>query len=433
MQYDDTPIATVQSGSTPESSYGGGQLEYSVDFEGNVTAYRYDNTTGYAKQIEEWFDADDGNGSLLNRTFTLGHMVISQHDATNGVLTFLQDGHGNTRVLLNATAALVQEFAFNAYGVTLNGTGLTSADSAKTPWLTPDGAYSVASKLYQNILRWREPGADRFASFDVPYAGNASDPISLHKYLYTHANPIMGTDPTGMFEFSLVGLLTSTAISSLVAVVARPIIQPAQSILYNSLFKSLVPVPIIQSLTSGGFPQFSGIALGFGVGGAAARGPFGANFAGGLDFVVPWNGIQGALQGNFSGLVPSVYATGEASAGFGRAKTGKVAFFKIGALFDTPNSDSYAGGYRSITIPLFRLPQQQRKNIRQKLREVPFNVASKIKSGRNTGVSGQIAQATTEAANALQQYDDTLQVAISWATSGTDLPPWFMPTVMLVD
>ena len=55
-------------------------------------------------------------------------------------------------------------------------------------------------------MRWRD-GA-RFLSLDS-YAGNASDPISLHKYLYAHANPIMGIDPSGE---SILSVLTNVGI-----------------------------------------------------------------------------------------------------------------------------------------------------------------------------------------------------------------------------
>ena len=32
------------------------------------------------------------------------------------------------------------------------------------------------------------------------YAGSLDNPVSLHKYLYADANPVMNTDPTGYFS-----------------------------------------------------------------------------------------------------------------------------------------------------------------------------------------------------------------------------------------
>ena len=43
------------------------------------------------------------------------------------------------------------------------------------------------------------------------YQGNLYDPVSLHKYLYANANPVMNTDPTGYF--ALGELVTCTSIS----------------------------------------------------------------------------------------------------------------------------------------------------------------------------------------------------------------------------
>jgi RHS repeat-associated protein len=45
--------------------------------------------------------------------------------------------------------------------------------------------------------RYYDPITGRFNRLD-PFAGNNEDPQSLHKYLYVHADPIGGIDPTGM-------------------------------------------------------------------------------------------------------------------------------------------------------------------------------------------------------------------------------------------
>ena len=51
--------------------------------------------------------------------------------------------------------------------------------------------------------RWYNPGTGTDNRLDT-YAGNTSDPISLHKYLYANGNPVMGVDPSG--RFTVVGL-----------------------------------------------------------------------------------------------------------------------------------------------------------------------------------------------------------------------------------
>jgi RHS repeat-associated protein len=52
--------------------------------------------------------------------------------------------------------------------------------------------------------RYLNPETGRFQTMDS-YEGNSSDPQSLHKYLYAHADPVNGTDPSG--KFTLIELL----------------------------------------------------------------------------------------------------------------------------------------------------------------------------------------------------------------------------------
>ena len=61
--------------------------------------------------------------------------------------------------------------------------------------------------------RYYMPTTGRFASID-PFGGQANQPQSLHKYLYAHANPVMGTDPLGLF-FTYIGQLSVASIKSI--------------------------------------------------------------------------------------------------------------------------------------------------------------------------------------------------------------------------
>jgi len=49
-----------------------------------------------------------------------------------------------------------------------------------------------------------------------PYPGNPQEPVTLHRYLYANANPVMYTDPSG--KMSLISDITATiAIRSMLA------------------------------------------------------------------------------------------------------------------------------------------------------------------------------------------------------------------------
>jgi hypothetical protein len=52
--------------------------------------------------------------------------------------------------------------------------------------------------MYFLRARYLNTNTGRFHTQDS-YHGRNSEPLSLHKYLYTHGNPVNGTDPTGNF------------------------------------------------------------------------------------------------------------------------------------------------------------------------------------------------------------------------------------------
>jgi len=155
------------------------------------------NHTGYAQVFEEY----DG----VNRTYTIGDDVISQYDGTS-VGHFLYDGLGSVRHLTNGSGNVVADHVFNydAYGVLLGYTGTPQTNLRYT-----GEYYDTALKQYNLRARYYDPLNGRFNQTD-PFPGNNQDPQSLHKYLYCHANPVNGIDPSGN-EFSLLSITGTMA------------------------------------------------------------------------------------------------------------------------------------------------------------------------------------------------------------------------------
>ena len=181
------------------------------------TTYLVDflNHTGYAQVLEETEHGADGNIAKII-TYTIGHDVISQFStameaqvvALGGVgasLFFLYDGHGSNRGVTDANGKILQRYNYDAYG---NAIGFNPAD-AFTNLLYSGEQFNPTSGLQYLRARWYNPQAGRFNRVD-PFAGNIDDPQSLHKYAYTHNNPIMGIDPSGYF--SLIELFNVTTI-----------------------------------------------------------------------------------------------------------------------------------------------------------------------------------------------------------------------------
>jgi RHS repeat-associated protein len=96
--------------------------------------------------------------------------------------------------LTDFVGAIVELYSFDAYG---NAIGFDPS-VALTEFLYSSEQFD--SKIGQQYLRARyyDPATGRFNRLD-PFFGNLNDPQSLHKYLYTHADPVNGIDPSGAF------------------------------------------------------------------------------------------------------------------------------------------------------------------------------------------------------------------------------------------
>ncbi|MGL6196748.1 MAG: RHS repeat domain-containing protein [Thermoguttaceae bacterium] len=130
-------------------------------------------------------------------THVIGHQRIAQtiESATENVTHFFTfDGHGSTRAMLNFAGTIAQLYSFDAYE---NAIGF-DPKAALTEFLYSGEQFDA--KIGQQYLRARyyDPSTGRFNRLD-PFFGNLSDPQSLHKYLYTHGDPVNGIDPTGHF------------------------------------------------------------------------------------------------------------------------------------------------------------------------------------------------------------------------------------------
>ena len=129
--------------------------------------------------------------------------------------------HGSTRQLVDATGAVIdsgtaQVFAYDAYGIPV---GFTLAN-ALTALLYSGELTDQLTGLQYLRARYYNPATGTFNRLD-PFAGNLSDPQSLHKYLYCHADAVNGIDPSGLMAgFSLSGMLTVAGINGGLAAIS---------------------------------------------------------------------------------------------------------------------------------------------------------------------------------------------------------------------
>lgn len=156
-------------------------------FTQHTTEYLYCTTCRYAQVLEERDDL--GN---ITAEYFIGNDLISREDGAQE-LSYLYDGHGSVRKLINEYGGVPAQYSYDAYGILLESSGPSSEDN--------DFRYSGEQfdpHLDQYYLRARyyNQTVGRFSSMDT-WAGSLSNPLSLNKYNYTESNPVMGRDPSG--------------------------------------------------------------------------------------------------------------------------------------------------------------------------------------------------------------------------------------------
>ena len=184
--------ATVQNGVlvTEES--------YTYDYQGNRTSkttHRSDGVTEYVKYLNDNSSLtnvlaeidSDGNALAL---YTVGADLVSQ-ERSGRTSIYLYDGHGSVVGLSNESGVVTDTYCYDAFGNLLKSTGSTDNN-----YRYCGEQFDESTGLYYLRARYMDTLTGRFISQDS-YAGEISDPVSLHKYLYANANPVMYSDPSG--------------------------------------------------------------------------------------------------------------------------------------------------------------------------------------------------------------------------------------------
>lgn len=184
-------------------------VKYSLDDGSKSESYTYDAegvrrskvTVGGEETKEIFFVSDTSNelsrtvaetdkeGNVV-ATYSWGDTLLSQtrEDITS---TYLYDGHGNVRGLLDEKGCLTDTYAYNAYGELTQRTGET-----ENHYLYTGEYYDGTTNLYYLRARYMNSSTGTFISMDT-YQGDMYEPVTLHKYLYANANPVKYSDPSG--------------------------------------------------------------------------------------------------------------------------------------------------------------------------------------------------------------------------------------------
>jgi RHS repeat-associated protein len=120
--------------------------------------------------------------------------LIRQEDVNSWPHTphyFVSDGHGSTRLLLDTNAAIVGTFLYDAYGNMVSSNATVS-----TEYLYCGEQFDSELGMYYLRARYYRPETGRFWTMDT-FAGQLDEPLSLHKYLFCRADPVLRFDPSG--------------------------------------------------------------------------------------------------------------------------------------------------------------------------------------------------------------------------------------------
>lgn len=205
--YDFENHLIAQSGSTTVTIvYDGDGNRVSKTAGGTTTQYLVDNRnlTDYPQVVEEI------SGGAVQRVYTYGLNRISQSQAS-GTSFYGYDGHGNVRLLIDATGAVTDRYDYDAFGVQLQSTGVVPND-----FRYAGEQHDSNLGLYYLRARYLDPTSGRFKSADT-FEGNPYDPGTLHGYLYVHGNPVNLSDPSGLLTLQE-QILTVSIISTLESV-----------------------------------------------------------------------------------------------------------------------------------------------------------------------------------------------------------------------
>ncbi|MBD5136416.1 MAG: hypothetical protein HDT39_10725 [Lachnospiraceae bacterium] len=192
--------------------YGNGiAYSYKYDYEGNrIGKYTDNESINYVvDSIEElsYVLAETDISGKIVKYYTRGSELISQ-ETEGGLSNYQYDGHGNVCILTDGSGDISNLYRYDAFGNILFKSGQT-----ENSYLYNGEEFNEESGLYYLRARHMNPVTGTFIQRDT-YQGDVYDAVSLHRYLYAGANPVIYNDPSGNF-FSLIELNVSSAISNI--------------------------------------------------------------------------------------------------------------------------------------------------------------------------------------------------------------------------
>ncbi|GAB5443698.1 MAG: hypothetical protein Fues2KO_40470 [Fuerstiella sp.] len=187
---------------------GTAEVSYLYDADGNRVSrseagttvfYQVDSNRALAQTLTEYATG----GTVIASHTLVGNQRISQHRAA-GPAFYHADSLGSTRLLTDASGAVLNTYTYDAFGSIVNETG-----TYENEFLFDGQRRDATTGLDYLRARYYDSTTGRFTGVD-PFDGVVNSPVTLHNYLYAGANPVNASDPTGRFTIAEISVTTST-------------------------------------------------------------------------------------------------------------------------------------------------------------------------------------------------------------------------------
>jgi RHS repeat-associated protein len=189
-------VITGPSGTTNLSyEYNEEGIRVTSIVDGVETRYLIDANRQFAQVIEEY---TPGGTTIV--PYVYGNSLLSQVESGQRYF-YMGDAHSGIRQLADTLGSITDQYDYDAFGRLLNITGTTPNN-----YLYRGEQFDPYLEQYYLRARYYSQNIGRFISVD-PRDGDMQQPMSLHRYVYANANPIMFMDPSG----ELASVLTAFA------------------------------------------------------------------------------------------------------------------------------------------------------------------------------------------------------------------------------
>ncbi len=179
------------------------------------------NPTGYPQVVEEL--SVIGPNPTVTKTYTYGLRLISQRIPGGAVQYYGHDGHGSVRLLTDSAGTVRNTYTYDAFGIKI-----ASSEPIENRYLYAGEQWDPDLGLYYNRARYYSPDKGRFWTMDI-FEGSKEDPLSLNKYMYCHADPVIRADPSGKADYTLLSVLAGTAIGATIAVTRTAVVSKGEA------------------------------------------------------------------------------------------------------------------------------------------------------------------------------------------------------------